>query len=535
MATSSNPFRKKSSLPEEDRFPPLEAIDTSQTYAPPPRTSFPEAELFDNASDNDDDRYAKEDMPEPPPKNKKNKVVKKVRVVSPPPLSPDSPEWPSTTPPNMGYGDMQQSDPFSLPQGSIWGPDAALINSPTQQSYDSLQQNPTQATTQAAAPPPPPPQRSSASGVPANPFSKTLQDIENSTELELQKREEGEALKAANTSKPSLDVNAFKRLLLTGKADTQDTPSTSGTPVDRSIANIKADDTVHPVTESTPQKEKKTPPPPPPSSRRGGSTKAETKTDVEAPTKMAPEPPARTTSEDNSSASSSDEESASDPSSQTPPQLQQPSDSAKKPVPAPPPRRGHGRSESKANAPLASTLGVESSLRPSDDDTPSRSSMESIPSRPEPTRSGPKLPAPPPPRRPHAAPKQTPGIAPSPSISSISIPQTDISTPANDTPSKSSKVPAPPPPPARHASSRRPPSIQGVEAPTPRKSSTEGSKPGAPPPPPARRMRGNSNSKADEPTNSIDEKSVDPGLSADILADLDALRREVDALRGKVE
>lgn len=531
MATSSNPFRKKSSLPEEDRFPPLEAIDTSQTYAPPPRTSFPEAESYDNASDDDDDRYQRDDVPEPPPKNKKNKVVKKVRVVSPPPLSPDSPEWPTTTPPNMGYG---QSDPFSLPQGSIWGPDAAPINT-TQQSYDSQQQNAAQATTHAAAPPPPPPQRSSASGVPANPFSKTLQDLENSTELELQKREEGEALKAANNSKQSLDVNAFKRLLLTGKADTQDTLSTGGTPADRSTANTKAGDTLYPGTESTPQKEKKTPPPPPPSSRRGGSTKTETKPDADAPTKTAPEPPLRTTSEDNSSASSSDEDSTSDPSSQTTPQLQQPSESAKKPVPAPPPRRGHGRSESKANAPLASALGVDSSLKPFDDDTPSRSSMESIPSRPEPSRSGPNVPAPPPPRRPHAAPKQTPGIAPSPSISSISIPQAENSTPANDTPSKSSKVPAPPPPPARHASSRRPPSIQGVEAPTPRKSSTEGSKPGAPPPPPARRMRGNSNSKADEPANSIDEKSADPGLSADILADLDALRREVDALRGKVE
>ncbi|KAJ3462622.1 hypothetical protein MRS44_007408 [Fusarium solani] len=124
---------------------------------------------------------------------------------------------------------------------------------------------------------------------------------------------------------------------------------------------------------------------------------------------------------------------------------------------------------------------------------------------------------------------------------------------------------APPPPPARNASVRRPASIRSVDS-TSRRISFE-AKPhgGIAPPPPPRRQRGSSRGSIEEPPRRTSMEGVaktrssqvpeeepydaaatisagptspqsatDAGKGANILADLDALQREVDALRGKL-
>ncbi|RYO78115.1 hypothetical protein DL766_005101 [Monosporascus sp. MC13-8B] len=123
------------------------------------------------------------------------------------------------------------------------------------------------------------------------------------------------------------------------------------------------------------------------------------------------------------------------------------------------------------------------------------------------------------------------------------------------------KVSPPPLPPARHASTRRPPSVRvasaeaGAPAPgvaTTRKVSREkdGVPMAPPPPPPPPRQRGSSRGGAEAPTGGgggdarkagrdgegkgtstpPQTQTQSPSSSADILADLDALQKEVDAL-----
>jgi len=113
------------------------------------------------------------------------------------------------------------------------------------------------------------------------------------------------------------------------------------------------------------------------------------------------------------------------------------------------------------------------------------------------------------------------------------------------------KVAAPPPPPARNASLRRPASQRGPEASTPsaigRKSSGNRNSFAAPPPPPPPRQRGSSRgsmeintrpalkdlssqSSIEKDSNQASATAPAESLGKDILADLDALQREVDAL-----
>ncbi|CAG9991540.1 unnamed protein product, partial [Clonostachys byssicola] len=181
---SSNPFRSKGSH-LVSRFSTASPIDTgspASTPSPqPPHTSFRTSPEASGSAE------------------KKPKVVKKVRVLSPPPISPDSPEWPSNPAPvfspnandPFGNGLYEQTDRDTLPP---------LLQQPQFPLQLPLQPR------QNAAPP-------------ANPFSKTLHDMENAKKegLKEERRDEGAALKAASKARASLDVNSFQRLLMTGK------------------------------------------------------------------------------------------------------------------------------------------------------------------------------------------------------------------------------------------------------------------------------------------------------------------------------
>ncbi|RKK14494.1 hypothetical protein BFJ65_g11054 [Fusarium oxysporum f. sp. cepae] len=143
-------------------------------------------------------------------------------------------------------------------------------------------------------------------------------------------------------------------------------------------------------------------------------------------------------------------------------------------------------------------------------------------------------------------------------------------TPPRDTqsgthqPVTTTKSWAPPPPPARNTSVRRPASIRSVDSSSRRISFEAKPHNQMAPPPPPRRQRGSSRGSVDGPrrtsldgvgkagSSQVAEEEPDnvaatvgsgptspqsanePGKSVDILADLDALQREVDALRGKL-
>lgn len=602
---SSNPFRKKA-VHVETRFPPIDPIDISQALSATP--------------DLDDERLASMRGD-----TKRAKVIKRVRVLSPPPRSPDSPEWPVDAPPLTQNLPLAQAaypqDPFN----------AALADESDRDS--------------AATPPPPFPAvqpSKSSSHVPANPFSKTLEDLENNRERKDEPRAgEGaaeRALKSATSTRKSLNVDSFRRLLMTGAAAPSDSPPSAE---DSSLAISYAEpndgaslfsvpapshdtrsstlvaqtrDTASPPyngdvnsglksNHSQRGHDKKTPPPPP-SSRHGKSLRigssdprsdfvSNSKDGASQPSSNLSQPSSPLPTDDVSGAegysyNNSNRSSISNhellhypasPQQNLEPQARSanqqehsvhntttacPSD-GKKSIPAPPPRRGHGRAESKSYASLNASRATPLPLpsKSQDDDPPSRSSMESNRSRSGSIRHSANAPVPPPPRRPYAAPKQV-GTVPTAGSSSSSIPQAQSpSSQSSEADNKSAlldppiahefrsttpKLAAPPPPPpARHQSTRRPLSIRSIDAVSRRLSGEEKQRDGIVPPPPPPRQRGSSQSSLDGPfrrtsaeggtklkyTMSEPSKpAVDSSKSVDILADLDALKREIDVMRG---
>ncbi|GJC88514.1 hypothetical protein ColLi_11352 [Colletotrichum liriopes] len=412
-----------------------------------------------------------------------------------------------------------------------------------------------------------------ASGTPENPFGKTLQDLEALTEG---KPSPGAAGK-------SMDVNAFKMLLLTGQAGAGTPPPQkshsqqdrfAGLPADASYAapeletprtsqdaaDRRAEDQRSLLTSPTAAKKK----PPPPSSKHGRKISVQTPerphissetaspispSDVNKPLPPAPTSHGVNDAEDifaREAAGKVPEQDSPTPNTTPTPALPA---TGKKPTPAPPPRRGHARSQS-----LTASAGANAPTTASyDADTPPRSSLESQRSRSESFRSI-NAPAPPPPRRPHASHRQSFQLA-SPSNASFngaSPAPSDVDNPLHAAGNSPPKISPPPPPPARNASTRRPPSLRSIEAPS-RKIS--GGKENAAPPPPPPRQRGSSRGSMDgygmrrtsidstramgsnvpeEPAaedSTQDYAAADAGKAADILADLDALQREVDALR----
>ncbi|KAI8673483.1 hypothetical protein NCS55_00668600 [Fusarium keratoplasticum] len=611
---SSNPFRKSVVVADtatlqgiasstSTRFPPLHSIDTSSSRPPP--TSFQQVDISTSDS--------------------QSKTSKKVRVLSPPPLSPDSPEWAFTAPSFEEHGSMQQKgdDPF----------DATSTDDSDREMVSAFARD----------------QDRSGGQAPGNPFSKTLRDLESPAaerKLEEKRKEEGHVLKAANTARRSLDVNSFKRLLMTGNSGSEKPPSPlrmrqSMPPQARNTADSSSvslastqdslKDALTPGSEmqevsliardasDTPEDDierssfsdsstslqigrgKK--PPPPPSSRHGKSIKLDLIGGQVAPEALAsmsqsdmnkplPPAPVRKSFEDGHE-SPFDQEAAgkapdinieNNPASPNTPRNNQ------KAVPAPPPRRGHARGESKAFAPSGSGLGQQA-LKNHNENLSRSSSMRSQSNH---ARHDSHAPAPPPPpRRSHHGSRQstqipagmasnlTRNVSQSSSSPALSPEIDTISTPTHHQPSVEPIPPreaqpgsyqagvtkswAPPPPPARNASVRRPASIRSVDS-TSRRISFE-AKPhgGIAPPPPPRRQRGSSRGSIEEPPRRTSMEGVaktrssqvpeeepydaaatisagptspqsatDAGKGANILADLDALQREVDALRGKL-
>ncbi|UNI17794.1 hypothetical protein JDV02_004113 [Purpureocillium takamizusanense] len=613
---SSNPFRKKA----------LQAIDTGRAQSPAKsslRSSSSNSPLPAAAAalEGSDAALDSDVLRRPKP-------VKKVRVMSPPPLSPDSPEWPRSS-----------SAPFYEypPPGAVLGPDAAPAFAYAPGPGDPFNGAPASAddesdreTASSTATPPPPPRppaaavkgrnpgtlvaapmpistptsslesaaAAAAAGVPANPFSKTLQDLEQSRELEAQNRSEGEALKAGNAAaRQSLNVDSFRRLLMTGKADDDDAArkqddltGSINRPTARdeddtseSTDYITTEDEAGRAQSSSPNQQKsskeKKAPPPPPSSRHGKSLKEDasarlapsttTSTDINKPLPISPvrrsyddespfdrESAGKVPESEEEPEEKLAEESESTTQSLATTPARQPS--LRKSAPAPPPRRGHARSDTRS----------ESQLPQPQHDAPARTSTDDgTPRQPA------QAPLPPPPRRPHATPRQTSSqggsaaqivqaAASTPSLSHYYESDSDRAaaasdaTPAGSSPS-ASKLPSPrppAPPPARNSSVRqRPPSVSSVDGisrrisgEAPPRTSRDGAPPhlGPPPPPPPKRQRGNSSSSTNDLRRASGESASRPqlqhpsgessGKGVDILADLDALQREVDALRGKM-
>ncbi|KAK2671938.1 hypothetical protein RAB80_012017 [Fusarium oxysporum f. sp. vasinfectum] len=599
---SSNPFRKSAAITVDSasfpnstssaasRFPALDQIETAST--PPPPTSFQQA----GSSTIDS----------------KSNITKKVRVLSPPPLSPDSPEWAFAAPSiaQQTANQRNEDDPF----------DAT--------STDDSDREMVAAAARGYAP-------NGGQGI-GNPFSKTLRSVDSPVaeqKLEHERKEEGHALKAANTARRSLDVNAFKRLLMTGNTEsdkssppkirqsmpppaknTKDRPSVfrrishddsrdisppenalqeasliseqaSDTPEDDIDQENVSDSSASAQLSSKNSKK----PPPPPSSRHGKSIKldlvgqtsreplATLSSDMNKP--LPPAPVRRSMEEGGESpfdreAAGKVPEAEGDVGLASP----EPSGGSRKAVPAPPPRRGLTQQQFVHNE---ENLSRSSSMR----------------SRPEHNRrdSHAAAPPPPPPRSHHTSRQSTQipsGVtssltdlsqsssSPAPSLdvdmSTTSTPSqlrqssTVELTPLRDTqsgthqPVTTTKSWAPPPPPARNISVRRPASIRSVDSSSRRISFEAKPHNQMAPPPPPRRQRGSSRGSVDGPrrtsldgvgkagSSQVAEEEPDnvaatvgsgptspqsanePGKSVDILADLDALQREVDALRGKL-
>ncbi|KAH6623538.1 hypothetical protein F5144DRAFT_365138 [Chaetomium tenue] len=647
--SSNNPFRRKDPGSSAPAAPPTAIprfTEFDETLSPPP--ALPPADLFRHQLES----LSGSDQPPPATSFQKPKVVKKVRVQSPPPSSPESPGVPQRFPPvelsdddsssNSSDETYEQLDPFT------YAPSAGSVD------VSDLGDEP---------------QSISTFRTPPNPFQKTLEDLEAG----VTKPEQN--LDTTSSTKGGLDVGAFGRLLLTGQAAGSTGSSQAATPyaqhtrqpsipsgdgasiADTSSASRQSiSDTLQAVQE-TPQTSRETSEhggedgpgltssspvalqqaptvvkkkPPPPSSRHGklikpgsageakgtadgarppssslnhraatlppaspSNARPVTPSGANKPLPVAPKrSPVGEADEsmfDREAAGKTPEPEIQPglnivmpPRPPTPPNASHvPSNAATAATqptrkPAPPPRRQpHGRSESKGIPGAAPAL-------QHDDTDPShrRSSMDSTRSRSSSLRVSIHAPAPPPPRRPtnpsrgsstygmpppNAPPTDAPTepspisgpIVASPPIitsdasSSNSTPRSLTPGPASTSTSTPTPVPAaiaklvpPPPPPARGASVRgkrptRP--LSGVSSSQdpgllPRRSSG-GSRAGKEPPPPPTRNRDRGGSRG-----SVDGGGGGGGVggpgelshAGDILADLDALQREVDALRGQV-
>jgi hypothetical protein len=615
---ASNPFRK--SRPE-DRFLALDSLDTSPAPTPPPPVSF-----------------KTQASPPPPPRSesplppaisteeskerrRKSNVVKKVRVLSPP-QSPVDEEggqimaaaWPFNVPLQPQQQQQRPQQPQQVQQAQFEPAEYAF---PSVEDFErdgstSVNESPAQDPQYQALQAPLEPQHT-PSAPPPNPFNKTLYDLENAKEkeeeLHHQEELEGAALKAGNLAKGSMDVDAFRRLLMTGKAQdgtASPVPSRSqivseiagedgvadgilssassisdsgssavaspfGRPMENGLdrgSGLKVEVTRDQVDEPGEESDSsvsvqigsrgKKPPPPPPSSRHGRSigkekadlSRAASDRDVNKPLPAAPavtagEEDAESPFDREAAGKVPEVEAAQEEAEAVSPPTLAAVTTPKKPVPAPPPRRGHSRTDTKTVAPGALSPGKE-------EDTPPRSSMEShtSASKAEHLKPVPHAPAPPPPRRPPGGSRsgssipQVPGT-PWPALSPSTEPET-LHEPESAEQSSKAHAPPPPPPPARHSSTRRPRASSGTgEAikPAPTLPTPPPPAPRGVPAPPPPRQRGSSKGSVDGhaarnvAAQHMQEPQQDEGVKGhggDILADLEALQREVDAMRGKL-
>lgn len=598
---SHNPFRRKTSS----------TTTTDHTASPSTSDHTPSSSSFARALTSLG--ATKTDAPPPAVTFAKPKPVKKVRVQSPPPSSPESagaehpyPKYP--LPPREDDDETsaeeedingESEDPFMneappLPEAVLAGVGAERID-----PIQLQQQQTTQSTAYAGRGPPP------------NPFQKTLEDMER----DAREGGQGAADPASPPGKAGMDVEAFKRLLLTGQGPAPspggetgslaETASTSRQSIFDTTNNLQEtprtshetepeDDKRSLLNQSTPAPQRtssrRKKPPPPPATRHGklikmelkdktratgledrpsvgfaatGPTPASPPTDVNKPLPAPPDDDAVRNSIFDKEAAGKLPEVDIDPeadvvpsprpptppnashSSSTPMQSPPPS-TLRKPMP-PPRRSGHGRTDSKSQQ-------VDTSEDPTT--TPPRSSLESTRSRSSSIRLNIAAPTPPPPRR-AAGHRQSPSVSSPASASGISPSFPFPTTPGDDDESAGGGGPAslsapkaspPAPPPQRNPSLRK-----SASAASNRKAH------GAVPPPPPPRTRGGSKGSTDgapglSRTRSVDGarpaaaplteegelvEGVDTAASDDavraMLADLDALQREVDAARARAE
>ncbi|KAI1339678.1 hypothetical protein F5Y15DRAFT_381709 [Xylariaceae sp. FL0016] len=635
---SNNPFRRKtgkslvsSSYRSPDSSDANASLDAPSDSVPkPPFTTF-------KSVASGSERRDEEDQPvQPRPK----KIVKKVRVLSPPPSSPEDAVPVNKFPSYDDRGDDSSSTDSRDEEDHVDPFNAVAADAEDDPSTER-----------------PLPQ------VPPNPFSRTLQDLQQGGQSQ-----DAEAL-AAGSQKGALNVDSFKRLLLTGYANIPGPATTSeagrgagtGLPAQGALpdgaSNTDASSiprqslfgplqetprTSHEIVEAEEAEDRKSilpssplatvhsttgrKKPPPPSSRHGklikvelgpGDTAQATEgatspvpvdtsltnialsrdasghsiTPLHSPTattdvnKPLPLPPSRPSEEvdspfDREAAGKVPEtfaELQAHPRPPTPPPTVRNRSSSQTSVqsrskPAAPPPRRHGRSDSR----------VPSINTNADEDHP-RSSIESNRSRADSIRVNissdktPNAPAPPPPRRPQHARQGSSYASPTygnfmpaspsgsdrersvsgglgPVTSGAHVASTSLAT-ITTGPDGAQKLSPPPPPPTRQASTRRPASVRSLEVSGSSTSTRRVSKEkdgGIAPPPPPPRVRGSSKIAASavaphpestDPSSMVETSQThtsgtQPEGASDkhgeeILADLSALQREVDALMGK--
>ncbi|CAG8955007.1 hypothetical protein HYFRA_00008697 [Hymenoscyphus fraxineus] len=542
---SSNPFRRKapsiiSAYPENPSLPSPAQI-AYQEADPPPRS--PIVQTIDHPQ----------------------KITKKVRVQSPPPSSPSAPNSAST------IGENSYA-PSNIPQ-------TRQVQQDGEDPFGSV----TSDTSEDEA-------VGNTRKAPPNPFSRTLETMEQSA-----RGGQGQvAPSVTNPGRASLDVDAFKRLLMTGSAglDLQmpsplnpaqaarlgdggsgstDTSSISRQSIfeappgahpesSRTSHELsELDDDVQDLTSGNHSSAMGKKAPPPPSSKHGRLLRLELRDDpplsnLSSPTtpsstffqpKLLPirQPPLQTdlnkplppsprpASHDSDPESIFDKESA----GKTP---EPPSTSVsirRKTPPAPPITRRLSLLASD------SKLGRSNSARlPSKVDEEERAMFESTEDGRPRSGSG-RVPPPPPSRRPASLRASSHPLSLSPSPSTMSLP---------------APVPAPIPPPTRGPSTRktssgRPPSVRSLE---PQPNSKRASV--VPPPPPPRAGRIHAEAQTTGIPRIVSGENSRPSIEShestlsyqahigpnedkagghDIIADLTALQREIDALRTQSE
>ncbi|ROV90938.1 hypothetical protein VPNG_10094 [Cytospora leucostoma] len=241
-ASYNNPFRRKSSTPNGFvGAPALGAVPAPIPSAP----ANAEASISHsgNATKQQTPTHSagdfakalqalgKSDAPPPPSTTfQRKKPIKKVRVQSPPPSSPESASAERTYPkyplPERDEGDESSSVSSESLDGEREDP---FQNEAPPIFEDALA---SMARSQPVHPQPQP-QSYSGRGPPPNPFGRTLEDIEQAAQSPAQQ--------SAPIGKAGLDVEAFKRLLLTGQGPAPGAAGTSNTPSPSRHTGIAAD------------------------------------------------------------------------------------------------------------------------------------------------------------------------------------------------------------------------------------------------------------------------------------------------------
>ncbi|KUJ14974.1 uncharacterized protein LY89DRAFT_126828 [Mollisia scopiformis] len=495
------------------------------------------------------------------------KITKKVRVQSPPPLSPSTPSLPDS---NSTIGEENYSFSARPPTPPIPQDDDPFDTTTSDISEDEELSKPNKA--------------------PANPFSRTLETMEHP-------QRDIPTIPPTGVSSPgraSMDVEAFKRLLMTGSAEVgTSTPPTAsqvhvvhalgdgGSSTDASSVSrqsiFEAIQEPHPESPRTsheisePEDDRRQlrgeisyssgrKKPPPPNSRHGKLIRVELRDDTTLSALQSPPTPGSITSQHyfsssprsqtdlnkplppapNRASHDSDRESIFDkeaagktPESPSPESLQQ-----KKTAPAPPLSRRHSQKvpESKLNRPATARLSPKpeeelssaSLTPPPNENTRPRSNSGRAPPPPAPpsrrigsvrmnsssqnlplsSPSSVSLPSPPPAR---GTARSISGGKP-PSVHSM-----DLSTPSN----KRASVMPPPPPPPRHGRT----SFDGQSPGTSRRTSSDY---------PRRSMDSARRGSAASSVLQMPEEVQGPA-GHDILADLSKLQAEIDALRNQAE